>query len=62
MVNGHPAFLSVPREDGQTVLHGHTVMAEATLGDGRISIDTGAYFTGVLTAAHVAPGACRFIA
>ena len=61
MINGHPAFLTTPRHDGQTVLHGHTVMNKATIGDGRISIDTGAYMTGVLTAAHVAPGTCRFL-
>ncbi|WP_375173918.1 metallophosphoesterase [Pseudooceanicola sp.] len=61
MINGHPAFLEVPRLDDQTVLHGHTIMAEATVGDTRISIDTGAYSTGRLTAAHVAPDSCRFI-
>ncbi|WP_136635912.1 metallophosphoesterase [Pseudooceanicola onchidii] len=61
MINGHPAFLEVPRDDGQTIVHGHTVMAEATIGDCRISIDTGAYFTGTLTAAHIDADACRFI-
>jgi serine/threonine protein phosphatase 1 len=61
MINGHPLFLNIPRDDGQTVLHGHTVMADATIGDTRISIDTGAYFTGTLTAAYIAEGTCRFI-
>lgn len=61
MINGHPAFLTTPREDGQTVLHGHTIMARPTIGDGRISIDTGAYATGQLTAAYIAPDTCRFI-
>ena len=61
MINGHPLFLNIPRDDGQTVLHGHTVMADATIGDTRISIDTGAYFTGTLTAAYIAQDTCRFI-
>jgi serine/threonine protein phosphatase 1 len=61
MVNGHPAFLRRPRSDGQTVVHGHTVMADPVVGDTRISIDTGAVFTGRLTAAYVATDTCRFI-
>jgi len=61
MINGHPAFLQRPRGDGQTVLHGHTIMSDAVVGDTRISVDTGAYSTGRLTAAYVAPETCRFI-
>jgi serine/threonine protein phosphatase 1 len=34
-------------------VHGHTIVAAPTLLDGRISVDTGAYATGVLTAAVV---------
>lgn len=61
MINGHPDFFATPREDGQTVVHGHTVVSRATAADGRISIDTGAYYTGRLTAAYIAPNTCRFI-
>lgn len=57
---GHRDFLTTPRADGQTVVHGHTIMAEPTLGDTRISIDTGAYHSGRLTAALISPGACEF--
>lgn len=57
---GHRDFLTTPREDGQTVVHGHTIMAEPTIGDTRISIDTGAYHTGRLTAALISEGSCEF--
>jgi serine/threonine protein phosphatase 1 len=50
---GHPQFLKNPRSDDEWVVHGHTIVAEPTMLDGRISIDTGAYATGVLTAAVV---------
>ena len=57
---GHEDFLREPRDDGQTVVHGHTVMAEPTIGDGRISLDTGAYMTGILGAAYISEGDCVF--
>ena len=46
-------FDTVTRDDGVWVLHGHTIVEQAQAHDGRIAIDTGAYATGILTAAHV---------
>lgn len=61
LINGHPKFLSTPRDDGITVLHGHTVMESPVIWDGRISIDTGAYKTGLLTAAYLSGDTCTFL-
>ncbi len=58
---GHPDFFSVPRTDGIWVVHGHTIVDQAEAVDGRISVDTGAYATGSLTAAYVAPGGVSFL-
>lgn len=55
-------FQSRPRTDGVWVVHGHTIVDAAKAEAGRISIDTGAYATGILTAAHVTPGAVSFVA
>ncbi len=52
---GHRAFLSQPRTDGIWVAHGHTIVEDPAAADGRIAVDTGAYATGRLTAALVAP-------
>lgn len=54
---GHPEFERTPRRDGVWVVHGHTVVGEAGYRAGRVSVDTGACFTGRLTAAVIAPGA-----
>jgi serine/threonine protein phosphatase 1 len=59
---GHPEFLTRIRTDGQWVAHGHTVMENAVCAEGRISVDTGAYSTGCLTAAIVLPdGTVEFL-
>lgn len=59
---GHPEFLSRTRKDGQWIVHGHTIVDEAEMGDNRISIDTGAYVTDILTAAVILPeGEVEFI-
>ncbi len=58
---GHPAFFSAPRRDGQYVIHGHTIVAEGAVCDGRISVDTGAYRGGALTAAQISTGSAKFI-
>ena len=50
---GTPAFRKRPRSDGQWVVHGHTVVDQGMVDNGRISIDTGAYATGVLTGIHI---------
>lgn len=61
LVWGHPAFMTTPREDGTWVVHGHTVVDEAASEAGRINTDTGAYATGVLTAAHVTQDEVAFL-
>ncbi len=53
---GHPDFLRKPRQDGFWVVHGHSIVDEPRAEDGRISIDTGAYATGRLSAAIFTPG------
>ena len=57
---GHPNFHSTPRTDGLWIVHGHTIFNQAQIGDGRISIDTGAYATGCLTAAILTPDGVTF--
>ena len=58
---GHPDFKKVLRQDGVWILHGHTIVDSAYAKDGRIAIDTGAYATGQMTAAHVTSGRVKFI-
>ena len=58
---GHRLFTRTPREDGQWVIHGHTIMPEPRASNGVISIDTGAFATGRLTAAEISSGSVRFI-
>lgn len=58
---GHENFLTTPRDDGAWVVHGHTIVDEPTIHDGRISLDTGCYTTGVLTAAAFTGPACRLL-
>jgi serine/threonine protein phosphatase 1 len=53
---GHPEFGRRPRQDGMWVVHGHTIVDEARSEGGVVSIDTGAYATGRLTAAYVRAG------
>jgi serine/threonine protein phosphatase 1 len=49
-------FLRQPHRLPYTVIHGHTPTNGAPLlGPGRIGVDTGAYFTGVLTAVAIGP-------
>lgn len=57
---GHPDFETTPRQDGMWVVHGHTITPEAYSTNGRINVDTGAYATGRLTAAHISTGDIRF--
>ncbi len=52
---GHARFLSTPRGDGVWVAHGHTITDEARLVSGRIQVDTGAYYSGKLSAMLVRP-------
>jgi len=53
MLWGHGAFFRETRQDGIWIVHGHYVMDEPVSLDGRVSVDTGAYATGRLTAAKI---------
>lgn len=61
LVWGHPDFQNLQRSDGGWVVHGHTIVPEATVQNGRVAIDTGAYATGRLTAAYIARDGVRFL-
>lgn len=53
---GHRDFFTVPRGDGQWVVHGHSVVEAVEARAGRIGVDTGAFATGVLSGALIDPG------
>lgn len=57
---GHPQFFKQQRTDGIWVVHGHTVVEQPSISEGRISIDTAAYATDRLTAVIVEQGHVRF--
>lgn len=57
---GRPHYSRARRADGQWVVHGHTIVDQARIMRGVISIDTGAFATGRLTAAEVFPSGVRF--
>lgn len=61
LIWGHPDFNKMQRTDGVWVVHGHTIVDQPDIADGRIAIDTGAYATGRLTAALVRPDDISFI-
>jgi serine/threonine protein phosphatase 1 len=54
-------FLGSDADFGKVVVHGHTPAAEPELLPNRINVDTGACFTGVLTAVRLHGEDCRFI-
>ena len=59
---GHSRFLREVRSDGLWVAHGHWVQDRPVIADGRIAVDTGAWFSGRLTAALIQPdGETRFL-
>ncbi len=58
---GHKDFRSIPRADGKWIIHGHTIVKEPRIKDGRISIDTGAYRGMPLTAVAVGDGKINFL-
>jgi serine/threonine protein phosphatase 1 len=57
---GHNDFGKIPRKDGMWVVHGHTITEKPEMKPGIISIDTGAYATGNLTAATILKGSVEF--
>lgn len=58
---GCPAFLETDRDDGIWVVHGHTVVEQPVAARGRISVDTGAWYSRRLTAARIMDGEVRFL-
>ena len=58
---GHPQFMRKARNDGQCVVHGHTVVDAPYAADSRIAVDTGAYATGRLTAAAISADGVEFV-
>lgn len=52
-------YSSAPQE--KTVVHGHTPLPAPVRTQNRVSVDTGAYATGVLTAAVLEGESCRFL-
>jgi len=58
---GHPKFHRQLRKDGQWVIHGHTIVEVPQATNGVVSIDTGAFFSGRLTAAEILKGNVRFV-
>lgn len=58
---GHPEFLTLPRDDRHWVIHGHTIVEAPRAEQGRISVDTGAWYTGRLSAAAVTGDGVRFL-
>lgn len=58
---GHRDFFKIRRQDSLWIVHGHTIVDAASADMGRISVDTGACFTGHLTAAVITKENVRFI-
>ncbi|MGH1331793.1 MAG: metallophosphoesterase [Paracoccaceae bacterium] len=61
LIWGHPQFRKQARVDGHWVVHGHTIVDQPSIAQGRVSIDTGAYATGALTAAIFAGADVSFL-
>jgi len=56
LVWGSSSFANTPRSDGQWVVYGHTITdTPGADAQGRIAVDTGAYYSGRLTAALILP-------
>ena len=58
---GCESFRTTDRDDGVWVVHGHFVVVQPAVDRGRIAIDTGAYYSGRLTAARIAGGEVAFL-
>jgi serine/threonine protein phosphatase 1 len=58
---GCESFRTTDRDDGVWVVHGHFVVDQPAAERGRIAVDTGAYFSGRLTAARIAGGEVVFL-
>ena len=59
---GHPQFPTLDRADGRWIVHGHTIVPVVEAHRGRLGVDTGAYATGILSAAVLTPdGTCKTV-
>lgn len=58
---GCPGFPDRPRKDGLWIVHGHTITPAPRIRERVVSIDTGAFATGRLTAADIRPGKITFL-
>lgn len=58
---GHKDFTEKSRTDGQWIVYGHVITDRPSAARGRISVDTGAYATGRLTAALISQDSVRFL-
>jgi serine/threonine protein phosphatase 1 len=58
---GCESFRTTDRNDGVWVVHGHFVVERPVAERGRIAVDTGAYFSGRLTAARIVGGDVAFL-
>ncbi|WP_376870442.1 metallophosphoesterase [Albirhodobacter sp. R86504] len=58
---GHPDFGTRARTDGMWVVHGHTVVEKPLAVRGVVSVDTGAYAGGGLTAALLSASGVEFV-
>ncbi len=58
---GHKDFRDKPRQDGIWTVHGHTIVDNPIIENGRVAIDTGAYATGRLTAASISHDGIDFL-
>ena len=61
LIWGHPDFRRTSRLDGVWIAHGHNIVEDPVALNGVISVDTGAYATGRLTAAFVSPDRVGFV-
>lgn len=53
LLTARDGFIDNNIDCGFTIVHGHTIVEEAACAGGKVSIDTGAYATRVLTAARI---------
>ncbi|WP_083392626.1 metallophosphoesterase [Rhodobacter xanthinilyticus] len=58
---GHEDFGRRPRTDGLWVAHGHVIVERARVEAGVISVDTGAFATGRLSAVVITPAGARVL-
>ena len=61
LIWGRPRPGTPPRPDGIWVVHGHTIVPEVEITQGRVNCDTGAYATDRLSAVRISPGSIEVL-